>query len=64
MEFRLYISGITTTTTTTTPPPPNCFPSTARVSLENGKSVTMSALYVGDKVKTGMKSVTLSKLHL
>ena len=30
-----------------------CFPSTVRVSLENGKSVTMSELQVGDKVQTG-----------
>ena len=30
-----------------------CFPATARVSLENGKSVAMSELQVGDKVKTG-----------
>ena len=30
-----------------------CFPSIARVSLENGKSVTMAELQVGDKVKAG-----------
>ena len=42
------------------PPPPantggdDCFPSAARVSLENGKSVMMSELQIGDKVQTGM----------
>ena len=30
-----------------------CFPSTARVNLENGKSVMMSELQVGDIVQTG-----------
>ena len=35
------------------PPPPACFPSSARVNLENGKSVTMSQLQKGDKVETG-----------
>ena len=30
-----------------------CFPSVASVSLENGKSVTMAELQVGDKVQTG-----------
>ena len=30
-----------------------CFPSTARVSLENGESVMMSELQIGDKVQTG-----------
>ena len=45
---------------TTTPPPPppssSCFPSTATVNLENGKTVTMSELQVGNKVQTGMES--------
>ena len=44
-----------------TPPPPpkqpppsgGCFPSTARVTLKNGKSITMSELQTGDKVQTG-----------
>ena len=31
----------------------SCFPSTARVSLENGKSLTMSELQTGDRVQTG-----------
>ena len=39
------------------PPPPksddSCFSSAARVSLENGKSLIMSELHVGDKLKTG-----------
>ena len=38
------------------PPAPSqrgCFPSTARVILENGKSVTMSELQTWDKVQTG-----------
>ena len=29
---------------------PDCFPSTSKVSLENGKTITMSELQVGDKV--------------
>ena len=44
----------TTTTTTRKPPPPSCFPSTARVSLENGISITISTLQIGDKIQTGM----------
>ena len=31
-----------------------CFPSFAKVNLENGKSVTMSELQVGDRVQTGI----------
>ena len=31
----------------------NCFPSTARVSLENGNLVTMSELQIGDRVQAG-----------
>ena len=38
----------------------SCFPSTARVSLENGRSVTMDQLQIGDRIRTGKKSVTLS----
>ena len=30
-----------------------CFPSSARISLENGKKVTMSELQIGDRVQTG-----------
>ena len=30
-----------------------CFPSTAKVTLNNGKSITMSELEIGDKVQTG-----------
>ena len=33
-----------------------CFPSTSRVNLVNGKSVTMSELKIGDKVQTGRDS--------
>ena len=38
------------------PPPPKrgCFPSTARVSLENGKSVMMSELQEEDHVQIGI----------
>ena len=42
----------------------SCFPSTATVNLENGKAVTMSELQVGDKVQTGMKSVTMLQLQI
>ena len=44
------------TTTTATPSSGNtghCFPSTARVSLENGNSRRMAELQVGDMVQTG-----------
>ena len=55
-------STTTTTTTTTTtpptthPPPPttSCFPSIAKVKLQNGKSITMSELQIGDQVQTGV----------
>ena len=30
-----------------------CFPATAKVTLQNGKSVTMSGLQIGDNVQTG-----------
>ena len=43
-----------TPTVTKAPPASSvCIPSSARVSLENGKSVTMSDLQIGDKVQTG-----------
>ena len=32
----------------------DCFPAAAMVNLENGKSVMMAELQVGDKVQTGM----------
>ena len=32
---------------------PECFPASATVFLENGKSVTMSELQTGDAVKSG-----------
>ena len=31
-----------------------CFPGIARLNLENGKSITMSELQVGDRVQTGI----------
>ena len=37
------------------PPPPGCFPSTARVNLENGKSVVMSEIQMGSRVQIGKK---------
>ena len=47
-----------TITTTTTLAPPIvleniCFPSTAQVNLENGKSVKMFELEIGDRIQTG-----------
>ena len=33
-----------------------CFPATARVALESGKSVTMSELQMGDRVQTGRET--------
>ena len=38
---------------TTKKRPRICFPSTASLNLQNGKSVTMSKLQIGDKVQTG-----------
>ena len=35
-----------------------CFPSMTKIVLENGKSVIMSELKIGDKVKTGKKFKT------
>ena len=35
-----------------------CFPSDAKVRLENGDSVTMSELQIGDKVQTGISIKT------
>ena len=59
-----------TTTTTRTPtassppatgnPPSTCFPSAATVILEDGQSVTMSDLQIGDKVQTGKYTMILS----
>ena len=43
----------TTTTIAPPPPPPSCFPSMAKIKLENGVSITMSELQVGDQVQTG-----------
>ena len=39
-----------------------CFPSTAKVKLENGKSQLMSELHAGDKVQTGIAIYKLSLL--
>ena len=36
-----------------------CFPSTATVTLENGKQVEMSELKTGDKVQTGKTTLYL-----
>ena len=46
-EFNLYLTG----------GGGGCFPSSARLQLENGKSVTMSELQVGDQVQTGTENV-------
>ena len=35
------------------PPPKGCFPSVVTVETENGRSVAMSELQTGSKVKTG-----------
>ena len=57
-RFCVTVQGITTTRA---PPPPTttttkggCFPSRATVSLENGNSIVMSKLRIGDKIQTGM----------
>ena len=41
----------------------SCFPTTARVNLEGGKSVTMSELQIGDRVQTG-KDIKLILNHI
>ena len=48
-----------TTTTTTTKRPP-CFPSTAKVNLQTGKTVAMSELQIGDSVQTGMNELNFT----
>ena len=63
MEYALPLFGFVTISFTSISVPvakqvgvPNrggCFPSTARVKLDNGESVRMSELQVGDKVQTG-----------
>ena len=39
----------------------DCFPSSSVVNLDNGKSVRMAELKIGDRVQTGMESVTMSE---
>ena len=43
----------TTTTTTAAPSGGGYFPSASKIKLENGKSVMMSELQIGDQVQTG-----------
>ena len=51
---RTYVCDICPPPSTAAPDSPDsCFPSHAKVNLENGKSLTMSELQVGDKIKTG-----------
>ena len=45
-------------------PSDGCFPSTARVSLEHGESVSMSELQIGDRVKTGIHISHIAHLLL
>ena len=40
----------------------SCFPSSATVNLENGKSRAMSDLQIGDKVQTGISFTTIIKI--
>ena len=40
----------------------NCFSSASEVNLENGKSVTMSELQLGDQVQTGNEYFTRTSL--
>ena len=37
----------------------SCFPAVSKVYLENGKSVTMSELQIGDRVQTGISTLLL-----
>ena len=57
------ISCCTSILVPTRPPPANigdgCFPSAARVKLDNGKSVRMSELQVGDLIQTGLHQLPL-----
>ena len=45
------------------PPRPACFPSDAKVDVENGKSIRMSELQIRDQLQTGMKSVAMYDLQ-
>ena len=40
-------------------PPPRCFPASAKVNLENGKTVEMSQLHTGDQVQIGKQIITV-----
>ena len=39
-----------------------CFPSVAKVKVENGKLLAMSELQIGDKVQTGKANITFRKI--
>ena len=42
------------------PPAPACFPSSSKVTVAGGKTVTMSELKIGDKVLAGMRNISVS----
>ena len=44
------------------PPSSKCFPAAAKIKLQNGRLMSMSELQIGDRVQTGMTSVTMSEL--
>ena len=44
--------------------PDSCFPATARVSLENGKTIKMAELQPGEKVKAGTHELFCNFLSL
>ena len=42
----------------TPPPPPTaCFPSNAKIHLQNGKSIRMSEMKIGDQIQTGIMDI-------
>ena len=40
-------------------PPPPCFPSSSKVTVAEGKTVTMSELQIGDQVLAGMRLISV-----
>ena len=68
-SYVLHKSLFVSIKTAATPSPPpskgwQCFPSSANVLLESGKSVKMSELQIGDLVQTGISSVLLFTISI
>ena len=46
------------------PPSKRCFPAEAKIKLQNGRLMSMSELQIGERVQTGMTSVTMCELRI